>query len=296
MDDALLAETRRACAAGLRELQAVSDALPAGADETLSPVFAASGEKSDAVRLLREADERSGAGEFSAARWILLRNASRSLGRLPEQPVLDVVKEKLCREFQFFAQPLAAWIRQFDPPGYCYEIFTKMARLERFPAGLLDFEESGFPSSWLARVPRRDLLPLVRFLAFEMKGRGPYLFPHFAAPRGRILMREREWNQSILWIVRSMAMQPKIKGILSSAWFYCTETHRVTPHLRFAIEIFQQHGAFVTNIGLADRRAGFLEGSTERQHLYESGAYRPMETIVLWPRKNALAWAARQPA
>jgi hypothetical protein len=59
--------------------------------------------------------------------------------------------------------------------------------------------------------------------------------------------------------------------------------------------MFEQNGGLITDLGIeASPDAGFLEGSTERRLLYESGQYRPIEGVIIWPRRAALAWLANQ--
>ena len=40
---------------------------------------------------------------------------------------------------------------------------------------------------------------------------------------------------------------------------------------------------------------GFLVGNELRRQQYDSGVFRPRETILLWPRADMLAWARRHP-
>jgi hypothetical protein len=108
------------------------------------------------------------------------------------------------------------------------------------------------------------------------------------------MMRERDWDASILLMAKSIQLQPGIKGILTGSWFYSPETHRVTPHLAWTTRIFLDNGAFMTDIGPAQPDAGFQQGSTHRQELYLSGQYKPTETILLWPRKDILAWLEKR--
>ena len=230
-------------------------------------------------------------GTYATYRFLLVHNSLRSLDQLESLPIDDSVKLLMCAEYQHFASPDADWLHRLNPAEYSYRAFTGMSLLKRFPAGLMDWEESGFPRRWFAKVPRKDVLPALRYLVFRMGGLRPLWFPHIAFLRGKVQMiREREWEASILLIAKSMKLQPQIRGILTGSWFYCPSTHRVSPHLSWTPRIFLENGAFMTNIGPADLKAGFLEGAKGRQELYESGQYWPTETILLWPRKNILQW------
>lgn len=228
-------------------------------------------------------------------RLLLIRNSLATLDRLPGLPVDDAVKSLMCDEYQAFAAGDPEWHHLYNPKEYSFRALLGISIGQRFRAGLLDWEDAGFPRSWLLRVPRKDLPGTLWHLLTRMKGFKPFWFPHNAFLRGRIqFMREREWEASLLLMAKSMRLQPHIKGILTGSWFYAPETHRVTPHLAWTTRIFLENGAFMTNTGLADPGAGFLQGAKDRQALYESGEYRPTETILLWPRDRILRWLERR--
>lgn len=239
---------------------------------------------------LTEVERKSGS-KLHTYRGLLISNSLYSLERLDGLPVDESVKSLMCDEYRSFADFDEAWNHFFDPAEYTFRALLGISICKRFRAGLLDWEEAGFPRSWLAKVPRADLFPTLRHLLFRMGGFKPFWFPHNAFLRGRVqFMREREWEQSLLLMARSMELQPHIRGVLTGSWFYAPETHRVSPHLAWTTRIFLENGAYMTNTGLADPGAGFLQGAKDRQALYESGEYRPTETILLWPRKDILQW------
>ncbi len=229
-------------------------------------------------------------------RYLLLSNSLLSLERLRELPLDDGVKQLMCDEYSAFASADPEWLHLFDPKEYSFRALVGISLCRRFRAGLLDWEDAGFPRSWFARLPRKDLLRTIRFLLFRMGGRQHFWFPHNAFLRGKVqFMREREWEASLLLMAESMRLQPQIKGIITGSWFYSPETHRVTPHLGWTTRIFLENGALMTNIGPADPGAGFIQGSKEREQLYQSGQYRPTETILLWARKDVLNWLTNRP-
>ena len=228
---------------------------------------------------------------FLPYRFLLIRNSLHSLRRLEALPVDEAVKLLMCDEYKAFATADPEWNHLLDPKEYSFRSLLGISVCERFRAGLLDWEDAGFPKSWLAQLPRKDLLKTLHHLLFRMGGFKPFWFPHNAFLRGRVqFMREREWEQSLLLMARSMKLQPHIKGILTGSWFYAPETHQVTPHLAWTTRIFLENGALITNRGLADPKAGFLQGAKDRQEMYDRGEYRPTETILLWPRKDILQW------
>lgn len=234
--------------------------------------------------------------EFAAFRFLLVRNSLYSLEQMETLAVDDEVKRLMCEEYQAFAKGDPEWLHLVNPQEYSFRALLGISICKRFRAGLLDWEDAGFPRSWLLRVPRKDILRTLWHLLTKMGGFKPFWFPHNAFLRGRVqFMREREWEQSILLMARSMKLNPDIKGILTGSWFYSPETHRVTPHLAWTTRIFVENEAFVTDIGPADPGSGFLQGAKDRQALYQAGKYKPTETILLWPRKNILQWLDKRP-
>jgi hypothetical protein len=92
-----------------------------------------------------------------------------------------------------------------------------------------------------------------------------------------------------------MAMQPEVKGLLVASWYHSEETIRVSPHLAWTNRTPAAHGAIITHIGPAGAGDGFLVGSPDRRRLFETGDYRPTVGLVIWPRRNLLAWAEGHP-
>lgn len=250
---------------------------------------------SGAANRLAAADQGA-PGEFLPYRYLLLTNSLHSLERLAQLPVDDAVKQLMCDEYSAFALAEPDWLHLFNPNEYSFRALIGISLCRRFRAGLLDWEDAGFPRSWFGRLPRKDLLRTLHFLLFRMHGRTRLWFPHNAFLRGKVqFMREREWEASLALMAKSMQLQPEIRGIITGSWFYSPETHRVTPHLSWTTRIFLENGALMTDIGPADPGAGFIQGSKEREQLYRSGQYRPTETILLWPRKNILDWLRNRP-
>ena len=77
------------------------------------------------------------------SRVLLLQSALANLDRLEHLPVVSSVQSMFCDEFKFFAQPSDRGLHWFQPDCYAFEAFSKIALLERFPAGQFDWEISG---------------------------------------------------------------------------------------------------------------------------------------------------------
>jgi hypothetical protein len=170
-----------------------------------------------------------------------------------------------------------------------------MSLLERFPAGRLDWETSGIPRGWLAKIPRRDVPRVLRAIATQVGGFKPVAFTHLAFLQNPfVTLKETEVKASFLRVARCLALRPELRAIVSEAWFYSAETQRVCPHLRWTTELIEENGGILTNLGKSPEDAGFLVGSRERRKLYESGEYKPNQGVIIWPRPAVLKWLAKR--
>jgi hypothetical protein len=233
-------------------------------------------------------------GKIALARWLLIQASVVALEKLGGLAVDDSVKSLFCTEFRFFADPEIRWIKDFQPDhNASLRSMCRVALLKRFPAGQSQWELSGFPRSWLGKVPRRSLPSLLSFLTTKLRGFSP-LFELHTSSRTIVLL-EKEANQSYYRLAKTLAMQPSIKGIMMASWFHSPETFRVSRHLAWLNEVFAKNNAFLTTLGPAGPNSGFLAGSVVRRKLYEKGEFKPTIGLVLWARNDAIAWAAAHP-
>jgi len=229
-------------------------------------------------------------------RVLLLEVALVNLNRLATIPVHLSVRSMICDEFQSFARPSAQDLRLFQPESNSFGAFSKIALLERFPAGEFHWEISGFPRSWLFKVPLSALPKVSYFIATRLKGFAPCFFPHMATRRKNpLILLEKECNRSWYRIARSVEMQPDIKGLVVSSWLHSADTFKVSPHLSFVNKPFVESGAIVTSVGEADETAGYLIGSALRRKLYDSGKFKPTLGLILWSRAQMIRWALSHP-
>lgn len=228
------------------------------------------------------------------SRYLLLRSAETALPLVGSLPVSEAVKSLIYREFEFFATPGRGFETLFDLTNYSFSAMAKIATLRRFPAGQLDWEVSGLPRSWLLKVPRTRVPGLLSFVLMGMKGFSPALFTHVARHRpGRLVFLEKEIKKSYYRTIKSMELQPAVKGILSSSWFYSPEIGHVSPHLAWMPRFFEENGGWVSTMGTAPHNSGVFSRSPERMQSFKDKEFTPKLGLVLWPRGAAFDWAHR---
>jgi hypothetical protein len=267
--------------------------------DLLRSVLAAHDRKAELLSIVHRSGADSTLVDHELAgiqRVLLLETALANLPRVEIMRVDPIVRSMICDEFQFFARPSLQEMCLFEPENYSFEALCKIALLERFPAGQFHWEISGFPRSWLFKVPLVALPRISYFIGTRLKGFAPCFFPHMATRRKNpSVLIERECAKSWHRIARSIEIQPDIKGLVISSWFHSTDTFKVSPHLSFMNTPFIESGAIVTTMGAADEKSGYLSGSTVRQKLYESGEFKPTLGLILWSREQMIRWARSHP-
>jgi hypothetical protein len=233
---------------------------------------------------------------FPLERKLLLEEALLALSRLNELPVDETVKQMFCKEFLFIAQPTEESLPRFALSGYTFVAMGKIVLLNRFPAGHYHWEVSGFPRSWLPKIPFHLLPATLRFLLTQTGGFKPWFVSHMRGTGpGTPFLVESEFKKSFYRMALALKKQPHIRAISADSWLHSPETHRVSPHLAFLNRIFVEAGGFVTDLGPASPQDGFAQGNKQRAELYRLGEYKPTIGVAMCSRAHAIAWAEEHP-
>jgi hypothetical protein len=172
----------------------------------------------------------------------------------------------------------------------------KIATGRRFPAGQFDWERSGLPRSWLGRIrPMSALTRVLSLVTVQWRGFGPVFFVHLAVTYRVRALLEREALKSYYRMAQSMALQPEVRGLLASSWLHSPDTFAVSPHLAWLNQVFVENGAVVATMGPAEPDCGALVQNVERERAFAEGRFKPTLGLILWPRREMLAWAAAHP-
>jgi hypothetical protein len=225
----------------------------------------------------------------AAGQLCLLSLARRQLPLVADLMVDEEVRALLYDEFHFVAQPTKRHRHVLRPGTAAYGAQARLLAFRRFPAGQLHFEESGFPRSWLRKVPVARLPATLRYLA-RMGGFAPLYETHVATRwTVPVVLLPEEDVRSCRRIARTMVLNPAIRGLLSSGWLNDPELARIDPHLAWRFDRLN-HGAFLTTVGPAPAGSGASAGNPERARLIEVGEWRPQIGVMMWRRQNFLEW------
>ncbi len=175
------------------------------------------------------------------------------------------------------------------------ELFRKdlaLCRLKLLPCGseLVDVY-SGVPRSILFRDAFQQFVRCTGFLLREASGFRPWyeshwdrrLIPSFT-PQG--------YDQCYLRIAELLQLNPEIKGMMGSSWWFDPALEPVSPNLSFLRKVPLDNGARLFRVGTsAAATQAAIQLSSERRRLYDSGEYHPTIYLLAWTRKDMLEWA-----
>jgi hypothetical protein len=294
-------ETQQQCRQALTDpaFAAIASALDRRGTDLDRCVTYASGvtERPETVQPLAalKADlERDGLdlAEARFERYVLTAAALRSIDRLAEVPVSASVKA-LCRDVYV---KLPRRRPRLDLMHHSFVELSKVATLRRFPAGQFDWEPSGLPRSWLPKIrPIGALCRTLQLIALRARRFGPAFCLHTGVAGKNYMLLEREAERSYYRMAHSIALQPRMIGLITSSWLFSPDTCAISPHLAWLCRIFREHGAVLATMGPADPSSGVLHRSPERTRAYEEGRLKPTVGLVIWPRDEMLAWARTRP-
>ena len=287
----------KACGRSLEEVPEIlvrlgSYGQPAGAFQLLSQVTADPSSGEELSRLCASIPLNT--GQNAVERTLLVLASQHALTQVSGLPLSDRVKALFAEEFQFFANPPAAWVARFRNDDVRYREMARIATLRRFPAGQFHWEISGFPRSWVIKA--RHPWEVLAYVVGRMGGFSPLFELHVNDRRkNQGFLLEKEANISYYRAARCLEKQPAVKGLILGSWLFCESTAQVTPHLAWLRQVPQGAGALIVELDPASPNSGFLTGSEQRRKLYAQGVYRPKFACVLWPRKALIAWANQHP-
>lgn len=139
----------------------------------------------------------------------------------------------------------------------------------------------------------RGVEPLFRYLAAGAK-KEPWLEVHTESRwlRG---FNEDGWNEAWATAAEICRVRPEIAGMIGSSWFYDPPLTEISPRLAHLRLNPLKGGAFMVHQGPAPihtERAG--AASASRKALIDSGEYTARSWLMVWPRKELIAWADRR--
>jgi hypothetical protein len=236
-------------------------------------------------------------GGGNLERYALLQALSVSLTKISASPVANSVKGCFVSTCNEIAANAPQWRPFYDESSIHFMEAAKLAVLQRYPAGDLVFAfYDRLPYAWALKICPWHLPGFVRQLLIVHRGIGPWVSPHInnGRPSHTLMLKARSLRS--LWrIAKSLELNPDVKGLYAVSWFLSAEAGRVFPHIAWMRTMYTDEGAYAVDMEAAPGDSGLMVGSAQRQKLYEERKFNPRRSLVLWPREQLLAWAARHP-
>jgi hypothetical protein len=177
------------------------------------------------------------------------------------------------------------------------ELFCKdlaLCRLKLLPCGseLVDVY-SGVPRRILFQGDLQQFVCCTRFFLVRGSGFRPWYESHW----DRRLIRSftsQDYDQCYLRIADLLELNPEIKGMMGSSWWFDPALESISPNLSFLRKVPLDHGAQLFRVGTsAASTQAAIHLSAERRRRYDSGRYLPTIYMLAWDRKDLLEWANR---
>jgi hypothetical protein len=239
----------------------------------------------------------------AAARAAFIRSTLRALvtqctPRIDTLAVPDTMKALVRREYARIEKVLErAPDDDLDLKRHTIRCDFRIVGFGRIPAGVEHIEMGGVPRSLLWKGGAAQALRVARALG-DARGASPFYSAHLThgiKPWAFLMAYNPDtlvtWHRNVADCLR---MNPRIRGLIASSWWYDPAMARVAPHLAFLREGSLAHGAILATAGsTAGSRAFAIANSPERAQLVSSGEYNPASFSVIFTRQALLRWADR---
>lgn len=177
---------------------------------------------------------------------------------------------------------------------YTDDVYWKdlgIARQQLFPAGPIVVEAySGFG---FKQGLSRHLFQSISFLKLLLisGGRRGYYQIH---THTQLLseFNEKGWVNAYTGIAEMLIKYRNIKGVFGAAWFRDPQVAKISPRLTYLHKTPSENGAKLFYAGDDFSGNAFAKSKT-RLKLYNEGKYVPKSYLMIWPRKELIAWAAQ---
>jgi hypothetical protein len=185
------------------------------------------------------------------------------------------------RDNHLFRRDLAISRLKVFPNGFeLYDIGVRLARCEALKSGL----------SGVRRFIEVFHLQLLRPL-------GPFYEPHWDR-RYIKYFSEIEYERCNARVADMLLANPEIQGIAVPSWWYDRRLGEVSPEMAFLRAIPAAGGAHFIHLTYHNPylMTDSLAHSPHRKALYQAGVYKPRSYMMVWPRRQLIAWASRERA
>jgi hypothetical protein len=244
-----------------------------------------------AVEAARLDRERGSASRASFLRHTLKALIGVGRPKIASLPLPDHVRANIVTEYRRMEKELStASDEHYDLARHGMRCDFRIAGFGRIPIGLGHIEVGGVPRRLLISGGLSQARRLGRLL-LSVGGHAPFYVSHFThtiSPMALLLLSNPERVvESLETVGECLRLNPHIRGLLATSWWYDPQMEQVAPHLAYLRQTSVSHGALLVRVG---RTAGALKmalaNSPQRQRLYDAGQYVPENYALVWSRQS----------
>lgn len=222
---------------------------------------------------------------------VILNLILSSIHKIYAHKYTEEVKNQLIVEYNRIIQDMNSNDNGFY--HYSNDLFCKdlsIASLRMFPAGVLKVESwAGIPKSYVLNNQGRDIFSWL-MLAIKSQGFSPFYEIHLDVRYAKDFT-PNGWCNALCAVGEMLVINPHIKGITGSSWFFDPQIRMVSPHLTYLRESIEKNGGhFLFNKTDPHVTELALSKSKTRRLMYESKKYTPVSYFMLWLRSDILLW------
>lgn len=136
--------------------------------------------------------------------------------------------------------------------------------------------------------------PLKTYQVLKSGGFSPYFQVH-TSDKHLKEYNEQGWDRCYKHAAALLELNPQFKGIFGSSWFYDPEIEKISPRINYLRSRQLKNGAMSFFMS-QDKGSEDLATRTSptRKQLFDAGKYQPKKFMLIWPKKEILAWAKTQ--
>lgn len=200
--------------------------------------------------------------------------------------IIEAQYEKNADRIAAISRDDAGWA-EYSQDAYWKDL--ALVRRTMFPAVAQIVEKnSGFG---IRQGINCGILQTIKFFSFLLSHKGSKGYYQIHTHLSMLeAFNEEGWNECYMCIAEMLKVNPDIKGFFGGSWFYDPALKEISPKLSYLREIPLSGGARSFQVGL-DTTGNALATSKTRQELFKKGDYTPRSYLLIWPRKELLAWA-----
>ncbi len=179
-------------------------------------------------------------------------------------------------------------------PNDKFHKILSICSLRLLPLGAQKINIQGFSRQFLFKKGIGQLIKGIFYILFDLKGSTPLYEMHTDSNDPDLMSKfnEKGWIDFYKRVADLLILNPQIKGIFGSSWFFDPQLGEISPRLDYLRKIVIKNGGKLFFIGTekSSIQLAILKSKT-RKNLYQEGKYVPTNYMVIWSREKLIKWA-----